>query len=76
MAPIGTTNWSLVLRAGAADLATAREALSGLERSNTELEDVIRRLEHVRLPDQIEGSGWGYGTDRDTLEEWIASFVQ
>jgi RNA polymerase sigma factor (sigma-70 family) len=30
MAHIGTTNWSLVLRAGAADSATAREALSGL----------------------------------------------
>ena len=30
MARMGTTNWSLVLRAGAADSATAREALSGL----------------------------------------------
>ena len=30
MGRIGTTNWSLVLRAGADDSATAREALSGL----------------------------------------------
>ena len=36
-----------------------------------EIEDLHRRLESARLPDQLAGSGWGYGTDRDTLAEWI-----
>ena len=36
-----------------------------------EIEDLHRRLESARLPDQLTGSGWGYGTDRDTLAEWI-----
>jgi pimeloyl-ACP methyl ester carboxylesterase len=40
--------------------------------AESELEDVHRRLAAARLPDQLEGSGWGYGTDRATLEEWIA----
>jgi pimeloyl-ACP methyl ester carboxylesterase len=38
----------------------------------SELDDLALRLDRARLPDQIEGSGWGYGTDRATLEEWIA----
>ena len=39
---------------------------------DSELEDLNRRLTHARLPDQIEGSGWGYGTDLTTLREWLA----
>ncbi|MFK7894359.1 MAG: epoxide hydrolase family protein [Myxococcota bacterium] len=38
----------------------------------TEIEDLRNRLANARLPDQIEGSGWGYGTDRAALEEWVA----
>ncbi|UCE87332.1 MAG: epoxide hydrolase [Deltaproteobacteria bacterium] len=33
------------------------------------LEDLQERLARTRFPDQIEGSGWGYGTDRAYLEE-------
>lgn len=36
-----------------------------------EIADLHRRLGAARLPDQIPGSGWGYGTDRETLEQWI-----
>jgi pimeloyl-ACP methyl ester carboxylesterase len=39
---------------------------------DSEIEDLSRRLAHVRWPDQIESSGWSYGTDRATLEEWVA----
>ncbi len=33
------------------------------------LDDLHRRLERTRWPDQIEGSGWDYGTDRAYLME-------
>jgi microsomal epoxide hydrolase len=33
------------------------------------LEDLRDRLERTIWPDQIPGSGWGYGTDRSYLEE-------
>lgn len=42
------------------------------EIAESEIEDVRRRLAAARLPDQLAGSGWSYGTDRATLEEWIA----
>lgn len=38
----------------------------------SEIEDLRRRLASVRMPDQLPGSGWDYGTDREALEEWIA----
>jgi pimeloyl-ACP methyl ester carboxylesterase len=41
------------------------------ECAQSELDDLKRRLERPRLPDQIAGSGWDYGTDRAVLEEWI-----
>ncbi len=31
------------------------------------LQDLRHRLERARLPDQIPGSGWQYGTDRDYM---------
>jgi microsomal epoxide hydrolase len=37
-----------------------------------EIEDLRQRLSAARFPDQIAGSGWGYGTDRATLEDWVA----
>jgi pimeloyl-ACP methyl ester carboxylesterase len=43
-----------------------------VEIPDSELEDVSRRLAQARYPDQIEDSGWSYGTDRATLEEWVA----
>jgi pimeloyl-ACP methyl ester carboxylesterase len=38
---------------------------------DTDLADLAARLERTRLPDQIEGSGWRYGTDRGYLRELI-----
>jgi len=38
----------------------------------SEIDDLRRRLDQVRLPDQLPDSGWSYGTPRDVLEEWIA----
>jgi microsomal epoxide hydrolase len=38
----------------------------------SEIDDLRRRLDGVRLPDQLPDSGWSYGTPRDVLEEWIA----
>jgi pimeloyl-ACP methyl ester carboxylesterase len=42
------------------------------------LEDLRDRLARTRWPDQIPGSGWGYGTDRAYLQElcdhWGAKF--
>ncbi len=35
------------------------------------LEDLRERLARTRLPDQIEGSGWAYGTERDYLADLI-----
>jgi microsomal epoxide hydrolase len=42
------------------------------------LDDLRDRLARTRWPDQIPGSGWGYGTDlgylRDLCETWRTSF--
>jgi microsomal epoxide hydrolase len=35
------------------------------------LEDLRRRLEHTRFPDQIEGTGWEYGIPVDYLRELV-----
>ncbi len=43
------------------------------------LEDLRRRLENVRWPDQIPVSGWDYGCNLDYLKElvdyWRTGFV-
>jgi pimeloyl-ACP methyl ester carboxylesterase len=36
------------------------------------IDDLTARLAHTRWPDQIEGSGWDYGTNRDYLQELCA----
>ena len=36
------------------------------------LTDLNDRLERTRLPDQIPGTGWDYGMNREYLEELIA----
>lgn len=36
------------------------------------LEDLRRRLEWTRLPNQVTGIGWEQGTDRDYLVELLA----
>jgi len=36
------------------------------------LDDLRARLARTRLPDQIEGAGWDYGTERGYLQELIA----
>jgi microsomal epoxide hydrolase len=42
------------------------------------LDDLRERLARTRWPDQIEGAGWDYGTERGTLqalcEYWRTSF--
>src|SRR3954447_14357115 len=42
------------------------------------LADLAQRLERTRLPDQIPGTGWDYGTDREYLEAlvryWLNEF--
>ena len=35
------------------------------------LEDLSRRLENVRWPDQIPVSGWDYGCNLDYLKELV-----
>jgi pimeloyl-ACP methyl ester carboxylesterase len=35
------------------------------------LEDLRRRLVHTRFPDQIEGTGWEYGSPVDTVRELV-----
>ena len=44
----------------------------------TDLEDLRRRLEHTRWPDEIAGSGWDYGSDLAYIKElahyWRTSF--
>ena len=37
----------------------------------TDLDDLQRRLESTRWPDQIDDAGWDYGTNRDYLQELI-----
>ena len=39
---------------------------------DAELDDLKQRLERTRWPDQIPGSGWGYGTDLAYLQELCA----
>ena len=39
---------------------------------DSDLQDVASRLERVRWPDEIAGSGWGYGADLSTVKEWAA----
>ena len=36
------------------------------------LADLKRRLKNTRFPDQLEGAGWDYGTERTYLEELCA----
>ena len=36
------------------------------------LADLEIRLERTRLPDELPGTGWDYGTNRDYLEELLA----
>lgn len=36
------------------------------------LDDLQARLKSARLPDQVTGAGWEYGTDRDYLKELLA----
>ena len=42
------------------------------------LEDLRRRLDATRLPDQMDGAGWDYGTERDylasLLDTWRGDF--
>jgi microsomal epoxide hydrolase len=42
------------------------------------IDDLRRRLESTKWPDQPEGAGWSYGTDRDTLRDlcdyWATAF--
>ena len=42
------------------------------------LDDLKDRLPRTRWPDQISGSGWGYGTDlaylRDLCDSWQTTF--
>ena len=38
---------------------------------DTVLEDLRNRLARTRLPDQIPGTAWDYGTNRDYLEELL-----
>ena len=37
------------------------------------LDDLRERLARTRWPDQIPGSGWGYGTDLEYLRDLCAS---
>ncbi|HEX5615219.1 MAG TPA: alpha/beta fold hydrolase [Acidimicrobiia bacterium] len=49
-----------------------------IEVSDEEIDDLRARLRATRWPDQIPGSGWGYGTDleylRDLCEYWANTF--
>lgn len=69
MAPIGTTNWSLVLRAGADDSATAREALAGLcEAYWYPVYAMVRRYGHA--PADAEDMTQAYFT-RFLEKDWV-----
>lgn len=39
--------------------------------SNEVLNDLQSRLTETRRPDQVEGAGWGYGTNLDYLQELV-----
>ena len=43
---------------------------------DAELDDLKQRLERTRWPDQIPGSGWGYGTDLAYLQELCAYWCE
>lgn len=49
-----------------------------IEVPDTVLDDLRERLSRTRWPDQIPGSGWGYGTDlaylRDLCDHWCTAF--
>ena len=49
-----------------------------VEVSDADIDDLHDRLARTRWPDQIPGSGWGYGTDRaylqDLCEYWRTTF--
>jgi microsomal epoxide hydrolase len=49
-----------------------------VEVSDAEIDDLRHRLRNTRWPDQIPGSGWGYGTDleylRDLCATWESTF--
>ncbi|GAA4554480.1 epoxide hydrolase family protein [Pseudonocardia xishanensis] len=59
---------------------TPREGVTPFEVHVTDedLSDLRERLSRTRWPDQIPGSGWGYGTDRDYLRDlcgyWETTF--
>ncbi|HEV7716317.1 MAG TPA: epoxide hydrolase N-terminal domain-containing protein, partial [Steroidobacteraceae bacterium] len=40
------------------------------------LRDLKARLRQTRFPDQIEGSGWDYGTDTQYLKELVAYWAK
>jgi epoxide hydrolase len=43
---------------------------------DTVLDDLRRRLEHTRFPDQIEGTSWEYGTPVPYLRELVAYWLE
>src|SRR5262245_66482327 len=43
-----------------------------IEVSDAVLEDLRQRLSRTRFPDEIPGSGWGYGTNLAYLRELVA----
>ena len=49
-----------------------------IQASDAVLTDLRQRLERARLPDEIEGAGWDYGTDlrylRDLVTYWRDRF--
>ena len=61
------------LVAGAQPTAASDAAVRSFEIavSDEVLDDLHRRLEQTRLPDQLDGSGWDYGTELGYLTELI-----
>jgi microsomal epoxide hydrolase len=43
-----------------------------IEVADAALEDLRQRLARTRFPDEIPGSGWGYGTNLDYLRQLVA----
>ena len=37
-----------------------------------DLDDLATRLQRVRWPDELEGTGWGYGVPRTYVEQLLA----
>lgn len=46
---------------------TARPQAFRIAVSDADIDDLLYRLDHARYPQQIPGSGWSYGTDRQYL---------